>query len=82
LGRAILGFVEAQARKFGAILLTLETESNNENQQRKHARISAQVRLYTSEAARDAQTIIASDSQPVLSRLERRKCTTFDWLGP
>jgi ribosomal protein S18 acetylase RimI-like enzyme len=33
LGRAILEFVEAEARDFGAILLTLETESENENAQ-------------------------------------------------
>jgi ribosomal protein S18 acetylase RimI-like enzyme len=33
LGRAILEFIEAEARRFGAILLTLETESENENAQ-------------------------------------------------
>jgi GNAT superfamily N-acetyltransferase len=33
LGRAILEFVDAEARKFGAILLTLETEFDNENAQ-------------------------------------------------
>jgi ribosomal protein S18 acetylase RimI-like enzyme len=33
LGRTILEFVEAQARTFGAILLTLETESENEKAQ-------------------------------------------------
>ena len=33
LGRAILEFVEAEARKFGAVLLTLETEADNENAQ-------------------------------------------------
>jgi GNAT superfamily N-acetyltransferase len=31
LGRAILEFVEAQARAVGAVLLTLETELKNEN---------------------------------------------------
>lgn len=33
LGRSILEFVEAQARKVGAVLLTLETESDNEKAQ-------------------------------------------------
>ncbi len=31
LGKAILAFVEAQAREVGAVLLTLETELENEN---------------------------------------------------
>jgi diamine N-acetyltransferase len=33
LGRAILEFVEAEARHFGTVVLTLETESENENAQ-------------------------------------------------
>jgi ribosomal protein S18 acetylase RimI-like enzyme len=33
LGRTILEFVEAEARAFGAVLLTLETEADNENAQ-------------------------------------------------
>jgi ribosomal protein S18 acetylase RimI-like enzyme len=38
LGRAILGFVEAQARELGAVVLTLETEPDNENAQAFYGR--------------------------------------------
>jgi GNAT superfamily N-acetyltransferase len=38
LGRTILEFVEAQARTFGAILLTLETEFENEKAQSFYGR--------------------------------------------
>jgi GNAT superfamily N-acetyltransferase len=38
LGRSILGFVEAQAREFGAVVLSLETEPDNENAQAFYGR--------------------------------------------
>ena len=38
LGRAVLEFVETQAHEVGAVLLTLETEADNENAQAFYAR--------------------------------------------